>query len=373
VSVLERIRDIRNRLIASRKFRDRVQKNKVFQRVASKSAEQLFAVCSGFIHSQVLYAVVEMSLPEQLQDGPKSLAQLAAATGLPADRLSRFLQAACALDLVEHRGEDRFALGPAGAALIDNEGLRNLVRHHRYLYEDLTDPIRLIEGASDASRLQDYWAYARSDRPAAIMPAAVADYSETMGMSQQLIATLLIDDPVFSDCRRVLDIGGGDGTFAIALAGRWPGLSVTVVDLPAVVDLARDHVQRAGLRDRIDVVGLDFLRDAFPGGYDGATLIRVLHDHEDDDVLTLLRSARAALRAGGSLVIAEPMADSTVPGRLIDAYFSIYLLAMGQGRPRSKATLRRFLEDAGYDRIRSRAGPPRIISQVLVAQSSDKL
>jgi len=365
----EWIRDFRNRLVGDPRFRARVEKSKLTQWLANRQAERLFALCTGFVHSQILVAFVSLGLPARLAQGALDLDELADATGLPRKRLARLLDGAGALDLVEPRTGGRWALGPLGAALLENDGLARLVLHHDALYRDLADPVALVAGAAESGRLRRYWAYADRDCPGEADGAAVAGYTRTMAASQAMIAAQVVDDSSFADRRRLLDIGGGDGTFAIAAARRWPALRVTVADLPAVAALARDNIGRAGLEDRIETIALDFLRDPLPAGHDCATLVRILHDHDDAAVARLLEAARAALTPGGRLLVVEPMAGGDAGGRLVKAYFSLYLLAMGQGRPRTPAELTASLETAGFEKIRLTSPLAGIVSRVLRADN----
>lgn len=319
------------------------------------------------MHSQVLLACVRLDLPRRLAQGPRSIDELAAATAVPRGRLARLIDGAVALDLLEPRSGERYALGPLGAALIDNEGVARLVLHHDALYRDLADPVALLADTGDTGHLRRYWVYAANPRPADSDEDAVIDYTRTMAASQAMIAAHLADDDSFADKRRLLDIGGGDGTFAIAAARRWPMLEVTVADLPAVMPLARDNIESAGLAGRVDTLGLDFLREELPRGYDCITLIRILHDHDDPAVGHLLEAAREALVPGGRLLVVEPMAGRDAAGRLVQAYFSLYLLAMGQGRPRTPEDLKRRLDAAGFENPRVRAPMPRIVSRVIEA------
>ncbi len=106
---------------------------------------------------------------------------------------------------------------------------------------------------------------------------------------------------------------------------------------------------RAGLADRAEAVGGDFADGALPPGADVISLVRVIHDHDDSAALALLRAARAALPPGGVLLLAEPMAETPGAQAAGDAYFGIYLLAMGQGRPRSVPVLTAMLQQAGFE------------------------
>ncbi len=363
----EWIRDWRNRLVGDPAFRARAEKSKLTQWLANRQARRLFALCGGFVHSQILLACVRLDLPGLLAEGSRSVDELAVTTGLPRDRLARLVDGAVALDLLEERSGERYALGPLGAALKGNDGLARLVLHHDALYRDLADPVALLAGTGDTGHLHRYWAYAANARPADAHDDDVIDYTRTMAASQAMIAGHLVDDPSIGASRRLLDIGGGDGTFAIAAARRWPALEVTVADLPAVIPLARANIDRAGLAGRIDTIGLDFLSEKLPTAYDCATLIRILHDHDDPAVSRLLEAARDALVPGGRLLVVEPMAGRDDAGRLVQAYFSLYLLAMGQGRPRTPADLERRLEAAGFENSRTRSPMARIVSRVIQA------
>ena len=82
------------------------------------------------------------------------------------------------------------------------------------------------------------------------------------------------------------------------------------------------------------------------------SLVRVVHDHDDDGMRRLLAAAFAALAPGGVLLLGEPMASTRGSQAMGDAYFGMYLLAMGRGRPRSAAALTDAMLDAGFVAVR---------------------
>ena len=103
-------------------------------------------------------------------------------------------------------------------------------------------------------------------------------------------------------------------------------------------------------------------------GADIATLIRVLHDHDDEAVATLLKAAHQALPAAGRLLIAEPMA-ATRGAEPVAAYFGMYLWAMGSGRPRTARELTGMLLSAGFRRCREVPTRRPLLVRVLVAEA----
>jgi demethylspheroidene O-methyltransferase len=98
-------------------------------------------------------------------------------------------------------------------------------------------------------------------------------------------------------------------------------------------------------------------------------LVRIVHDHDDESALTLLRSVRRALPAGGVLLLAEPMAGTPGAEPMGDAYFGFYLLAMGRGRPRTPAEIAKLLQKTGFGAIRSVSTPRPLLTALTIARA----
>ena len=312
---------------------------------ARSEAASLFDLVGGFVHAQILAACVELGLLAKLRDTTPTTPQLAVACDLPLDSARRLLRGAAALGLVEAL-DDGWTLGPRGAAMLGNPGVAAMVAHHRAFYADMADPVALLRRGGGGGALADYWSYARSSDAGAASPSAVGPYSQLMAASQPMVAAEVIAAAGLQRYRRLLDIGGGEGAFVEAVARAVPGLELAVFDLPAVAARARARLDAAGL-ERIATHGGSFFGDSLPGGFDAVTLVRILHDHDDAPALDLLRSIRAKLRSGGTLLIAEPMAAER-PDKVGDAYFGFYLLAMGSGRARSPSDIAAMLQAAGF-------------------------
>ena len=310
---------------------------------------------------------MRLGLHERLADGPVRGDDLARGLGMAPDALDVLLRAAAALSLAECDRRGDWHLGVHGAALRAQPGVIAMIRHHALLYEDLADPVALLRERGAGTRLGAYWAYAEGGDDA-LSVARVRDYTALMAASQTLVA-----DDVLAACdlgrqRRLLDVGGGNGTFLSAVASRHPHLELALFDLPPVVDEARDHLAAAGLDQRVTLYAGDFSRDPLPVGVDTISLIRVVHDHDDAQALALLRRTRDALPPGGRLVLAEPMAGTAGAEPAGDAYFGFYLLAMGQGRPRTEQALRTLLRRAGYGRVDAPRTRNPLLIRVLVAR-----
>lgn len=362
----------REQLLRSASFRRWAQALPLTRWIARRRAAAVFDLMAGFVYSQVLLAVVRLGLLERLAaQGPQHAAALSSALGLSLPACERLLRAAVAVQLLELRAGGRYGLGSRGAPLAADAGLRALVLHHEALYRDLSDPVALLRGEAAPGELAHFWPYAMQAGDAGGAPQASA-YSALMAATQPMVAEQLLQAYPLHRHRRLLDVGGGEGALACAAAASTPGLQVEVFDLPQVAERARGRLAAAGLGTRSRVWPGSFLSDALPDGADLITLVRVVHDHDDAAVLTLLRAVRKALAPAGRLLLAEPMADTPGAAAMGDAYFGFYLLAMGQGRPRSAAELTALLQQAGFDRVRRLRTHLPLLLQVLVADSPSK-
>lgn len=366
-----RLRDVlfdwRNRLLANQDFQRFAARFPLTRGIAQRRASNLFDLGAGFVYSQIEHACVELDVFEQLRAGARDTADLAPRLALSVQATERLCAAAASLGLLEARGPSRYGLGMLGAAFLGNPGLGAMIRHHRMLYEDLADPVALLRGEVGSTRIGRYWAYAREADPASAEGRQVAPYSALMASTQGMIAEDVLEAAAIPPVGVLMDIGGGEGAFLKAVARARETLNLVLFDLPAVAARAEAGFAEAGLSGRTRCVGGDFNRDQLPRGADVITLVRVLHDHDDHVVRSLLSSVEAALAPGGSVVIAEPLADTRGAQAMGHAYFGFYLMAMGQGRPRTAAELGTFLREAGFARVEARKTRRPLLSSVLVA------
>jgi len=363
-------RSWRDRLLADPRFQRWAAAFPLTRPIARKRARALFDVCAGFVYSQVLLACLQLRLFDVLFEGPQSADALAARLSMSPAAMQRLLSAAASLNLVERRGRLLWGLGPLGAAVVGNPGIAAMIEHNALLYADLQDPVSLLRGETRGTAIARFWPYAATEGGThGDVPAdAAAAYSRLMGVSQAMIANDVISAYPFSRHRRLLDVGGGDGTFLATVFERVPSLELMLFDLPPVAERAARRFADSRYAGRARAIGGSFLRDPLPGGADIVSLVRVLHDHDDGPAMALLRAARAALPADGVLLVAEPMVHERRPDPVGDAYFGFYLLAMGSGRVRPASEIARMMAEAGFTDIREHPTCQPILTRVLVGK-----
>ncbi len=368
LSLRDRLLDWRHRLIASPKFQRWAARFPLTRGLSNRRASELFNIAAGFVYSQTLSACVELNLLEKLSGAPMQAEDLAEDCGLGEDAMLCLLRAAASLELLSHRGEQRYGLGDLGAAMLGNPGVTAMVKHHQRLYADLADPIKVLRRDGETA-LSSFWPYALDS------DGDVSPYSDLMSASQSLVAGDILDQVNMGGISHLWDIAGGDGTFARSALTRWPTLKASVLDLPDVARLATQRFAESGFQGRAQAVSGDMFKqplsssnDTF-GSPDLVSLVRVVHDHDDEDIMTLLRALKAQMKTGAQLLIAEPMAETPGAEAMGHAYFGLYLRAMGSGRPRTAQEIKIMLSDAGFTDQREISTPRPLLVRMILAKS----
>lgn len=348
--------------------------------IVRRRAQQVFDVMAGFVYSQVLLACVRLRILELINESPRTLDEMAHICQVPAAGLQRLINSAVALRLLALRGQGRYGLGVLGAPVAGHAGIRAMIEHHAVLYHDMQDPVALLRDQVSDGQMMAYWPYVETHlqpNSAGNQPSTpsrvweqekVLRYSQLMSASQPFVVDEVLATYSFANHRCVLDVGGGQGTFVSRLASLAPHLKLKLFDLPQVAQLAQDNFTKKSLSDRIEAFGGDFLKDALPLGADLVTLVRVAHDHPDAHVNTILRAIHAALPAGGTLLLTEPMAQANDESPLGDAYFHFYLLAMGSGRLRTVKELSGMMLAAGFDSVELLNNSMPLQTRILIAK-----
>lgn len=358
----------RNRVFSSPKFQHWAARLPIIKWIAKSRAKGAFDLLAGFTYSQVLRAYVEGGLFDVLKDGPLSAAAIAPRLGLSEAAALTLLRAGRPLMLSEEPAPDHWMLGEQGAVFATNPGVQAMVRHHRLLYADLADPIALLRAdRAEPTTLSRFWTYAGALQGATERGEDTAEYSRLMAASQHFVADEVLATVGFRDVARLLDVGGGHGAFLRHIGTAWPHLELGLFDLPEVVETGAKVLGEAVGPGRVSPHPGNFFSDSIPQGYDMVSLIRILHDHDDAPAQGLLANIRASLAPGARLLIAEPMARIPGAEAMGEAFFGLYLWAMGSGRPRSPAEIIAMTRAAGFASARLVVTAQPVNASVIIA------
>jgi predicted O-methyltransferase YrrM len=129
---------------------------------------------------------------------------------------------------------------------------------------------------------------------------------------------------------RLLDLGGGAGTYAIAFCQTYPELTATVFDLPATLRLTEKTVKEAGLESRIALLPGDFHKDTLGGPYDVVLMADILHYQTFDMNVALVKKVFTHLEPGGCLIIKDRFLDEAGTSPAWTTAFAVHILVKTQ-------------------------------------------
>jgi SAM-dependent methyltransferase len=312
---------------------------------------ELARLINGYQVSQAIHVAATLGIPDLLGDGPRSSGALAGATQTHPAALYRLLRALSTVGILAEQGDRQFSLAPLGERLRSNtfssaNAWAKLVGRPNYWHawggllggvKTGTIPFENVHGAT-------VWAY-RAQRP------DEADiFNRAMAAITNQIADAVASAHDFSCYTKLVDIGGGEGSFIAGILAEHPALAGILFDQPAVVARASDRLDHAGVSDRCQVVGGNFF-DSVPEGGDAYLLKWILHDWSDDNAIAILRCCRRAMRPGGRLVIVEHLIGPHNTGRE-GKFMDLNMMVITGGVERTREEFARIFEAAGFELTR---------------------
>jgi precorrin-6B methylase 2 len=305
---------------------------------------KLLALSGSYWQACALHAAVELDLFTAIGDGEFSSQELASQINTDARALEMLLNALKAMGLLK-RKRKRFSNTEVSAVYLckpNDDYIGYMIRHHHHLLDSWG---RLHEAVRSGLPVRS--TMARSDE----------EWRESflMGMftNAMLVAPLLVKHLDLSRHSRLVDVGGGPGTYAIHFCMANPQLKATVFDLPTTRPFAEKVIEKFGLGGRISFVEGDYLKETLPGSYDVAWMSHILHGESPEDCRQIVARVVSALEPGAMVAVHDFILQDTMDGPLFPALFSLNMLLGTQGgQAYSESQLREMLSNSGVRNIR---------------------
>ena len=309
------------------------------RRPSQTHLEGLSSDMVGLWRTQMIHAAVELGVFESL---PASAKEVERRNQLHRSVGARFLRALMELELVWRDAEGLYHPTERGSLLMRSHtlSLADAALHWgRESYEAWARVVWSLqtgESALESLHGKGFFDWIQDK------PADLQAYHSALSTYARHDYRDLADMVDFSVHDNILDAGGGNGELAFGLLRSCPGLEATVMDRAEVVEVARVPTD---LKGRCRFVAGDLFRE-WPVRSDAVILARVLHDWPDHDALRILKHAREAMPADGTLYVIEMVLnDETGGGGLLD----MNMLVMTQGAERTEKQFREILSEAGFD------------------------
>jgi hypothetical protein len=316
----------------------------------AEAAARLLELIQMRLISESIHVAAALGVADLLADEPKTVEQLAKATGASTPSLRRVMRALASFRVFSEDSADRFALAPMGE-LLKCHVAGSL--HPAALFfggEAGASTVRLFlecvkTGESATQKLSEAggscfdWLLSN--------PGRTKLFNAMMTAFSTLHFAGVLEAYDFSQVTKIVDVGGGHGKIISEILKGNPGLHGILFDMSHAFEGGQSTVALAGLVDRCEVISGDFFVSV-PAGADAYLLSRVIHDWDDEKAIAILKVVRGAIAPHGRLVLLETMLRPTA-STLYPVLSDLNMLLLTGGCERTEAEYRALYRAAGFE------------------------
>ena len=316
--------------------------------------ELIMQLGTSFMVTRHLIAAAEVGVFEALGEEVLDLDALAARIAIPRRTTRICADAMVALGLLERDGP-LYRNSPVADAFLSGRGRGDLRPFLLYLdvsyraWAEFTGAIRAGQGSGFITRLD---------------PEAQRVFSTGVESATAGSAVALAERYEFGQHRRLLDLGGGTGSFLVRILSRHPAIECGLFELPHVVALARENLKAQTSGSRVRFYEGDLLRDQLPKGYDAFLLANVVHVFTPEHNRDLLERVHASAPTGARLLLVDFWTNPTHTQPIFAALMAgEWLMGRGEGDVYSEDEIRDLLTATGWMMIGRRplTGPASLV------------
>jgi SAM-dependent methyltransferase len=324
---------------------------------------QIIRLTTAYWDAQTLLTANRMRVFDQFEAGPKGSDEVATALALEPRATRLFLNALTGLGLLECI-DGRYRCTASARVFLTSSSpaqMGNALRYADHLYEPWGRLEQSLRSGKPAVPAASYL----GDDPARTQAFVRGMHDRAVAIGRALVE--LVD---LRGRSRLLDVGGGPGTYSVMFTARTPGLTARVLELPGVAAVARGLVAEAGAADRVAFIDGDYHSTPFPDGNDVVLMSGMFHRETPDKCRRLIDKARGSLMRGGLLVVSDVFADA---GGATPSFASLFglnmMLTADDGTVHADTDVAQWLSDAGFGEVRRQPFPPpmphRIVTGIL--------
>jgi hypothetical protein len=308
----------------------------------------ILSMATSYWVSKLVYVAAKLGIADHLKDGPRSSGDLAKSVDVDPGALYRVLRALSMVGVFTEVEQDSFALTPLGEVLRSDVpgSMRYMAMmpcEENYIYRTWDNIMESVKtGKPIFEKVHGVPLFDHFDRNpelSDVFDKAMLGFS-TMNRDAMLHAY------DFSRFKKLVDVGGGHGTFLAGLLKAYPELHAVLLDRAAVLDGARANLTTAGVVDRCELVAGNFF-ESVPSGGDAYFMSAILLDWDDEKSSQILKNCRNAMDSNGTLLLGEmvmPPGNGPFWGKLFD----INVLINTGSHVRTEGQFRELLSSCGF-------------------------
>jgi hypothetical protein len=284
----------------------------------------------GYRAARVLHVANEIDLFTGLSDKEMTLEEISQTCSTKPDMTGKLLIACTAMGLLEKGGSRYRNTELSNTYLVRGRELYqgNIIAHSGKVcnfWNSLEDEVRIT------ARPEKKPGREHRNFIMGMHNIAVAGRAETF-----------TDHIDLSGRKKLLDVGGGPGTYSIAACGRFPKLKAVVFDLPETITIAKEVIAAEGMQDRVTTQAGNWETDTFGEDNEVVLFSNILHGPGSKAEMKL-KKAYDSMESGGLLLVQDFLLNDEKTGPLIPALFNVMVGAY------SRCELLSLIKQAGFE------------------------
>jgi hypothetical protein len=327
---------------------------------------KIMHLLTGSYVTGALACVAQLGLPDLLESGSKSAAELASQVKADGTALYRLMRAVASVGVFAEGPDGKFSQTPASAVLRSNANpsLRALAimggtEWHVRGWEQLEYCVRTGKQAMEKVYGMSVFEYFKQHR------AEAKNFNDAMTSFSMMDSPAVTEAYSFEGIRSIVDVAGGHGLLLATILSRHPNMRGTLYDLPEVLEGAKTGPLKS-IMDRCTLQSGDMFASV-PAGADAYIMKHIIHDWTDEQCVKLLKACRKSVNPGGKLLVVDSVikpGNEFAPGKFLD----LQMLIFPGGWERTEAQFRALFEASGWklSRVLPMSTPESILEGVPV-------
>ncbi len=293
---------------------------------------------SSFMPARIILSANRYRIFDHLEGGGKTAAVLAAAAKTDRRASELLLNGLVAIGLLRKKNGRYANSAVASRYLVKGkpEYQGDILDHNNVLWDNWSGLDSVLKTGKPSRKSHDHKSFILGMHNIATLKAP------------QVVKTLDL-----KGVQKLLDLGGGPGTYSMAFAKK--KIDVTLFDFPDTLKISKRLAKEAGIEKRMHFMSGDFTKDEWGSGYDMIFISQIFHAYAPEECLSMLKKAHAALNRGGRVVVHEFYLDETRANPPQGAIFAINMLVnTPAGRSYAPKEMSGWMKRAGFTGIGTR-------------------
>lgn len=320
----------------------------------SPSPQRIINLANAFYKSQTLFTASDAGIFSFLSANPASdLNSISSSLELD-QRAARLLLDSCvAIELLEKNDDKYSNTKESEIFLVENSpaDLSKAIRYNRDVYSAWGKVDEFLKSGQPVEKPEIHLGTDKERTRAFVLSM----HGRAMAIGQAVVPMLDL-----SGCKNLLDLGGGPGTYSRLIAKNNPDIHCTMIDLPAVAEIAQELTEQENMTEQVTITPGSYRECEFPSGMDAVIFFGVLHQESPESIQKLFKKAYSALNRGGKIFVMDMMTDATRTAPEFSALFALNMaLTTDNGWVFSDEDTENWLEEAGFNNFSvSQLAPP---------------